>query len=205
MTGSSVVAFLIASFTLAMVPGVGTAMLLRQSARGGRKAAVATVAGMEVGVAVWAVAAALGLSVLLVASEIAYQVLRVAGVVVLIGFGVKALVGRGAAERGERDDERREGRGGGFRSGLLVNLANPKLAVFAVSFLPQFVSPGAGRWVLVLLAVAWVVVDTLWYLLVLALLTKLMDVLKRPRVRVVLERISGVALVGLGVRLAVEG
>ncbi|MFC5286927.1 LysE family translocator [Actinokineospora guangxiensis] len=198
MTGSSVVAFLIASFTLAMVPGAGTATLLRQSARGGRRAAVATVAGLEVGVAVWAVAAALGLSVVLVASEVGYQVLRVAGVVVLIGFGVKALVGRSGPKAGAP-------RGGGFRSGLLVNLVNPKLAVFAVSFLPQFVSPGAGRWVLVLLAVAWVVVDTIWYLLVLALLATLADVLGRPRVRVVLERVSGVALVGLGVRLAVAG
>lgn len=198
MTGSGVVAFLIASFTLAMVPGVGTAMLLRQSARGGRKAAVATVAGMEVGVAVWAVAAALGLSVLLVASEIAYEVMRVVGVVVLIGFGIKALVARAAPESEPRS-------GGGFRAGLLVNLANPKLAVFAVSFLPQFVEPGAGRWVLVALAVAWVVVDTVWYLLVLALLTRLMELLKRPRVRTVLERVSGVALVGLGVKLAVEG
>jgi threonine/homoserine/homoserine lactone efflux protein len=199
MTGSSVVAFLIASFTLAVVPGVGTAMLLRQAARGGRTAAVATVAGMEVGVAVWAFGAALGLSVVLIASEVAYQVLRVAGVVVLIGFGVRALVGRSAPEVGG------VARGGGFRSGLLVNLANPKLAVFAVSFLPQFVPPGAGRWVLVLLAVAWVVIDTVWYLLVLALLATLADVLQRPRVRVVLERVSGVALVGLGVRLAVGG
>ncbi|GAA4420049.1 LysE family translocator [Actinokineospora soli] len=199
MTGSSVVAFLIASFTLAMVPGVGTAMLLRQSARGGRKAAVATVAGMEVGVAVWALAAALGLSVLLVASEIAYQVLRVVGVAVLLVFGVKALLARAVPETVAPPS------GGSFRSGLVVNLANPKLAVFAVSFLPQFVTPGAARWVLVVLAVAWVVIDTLWYLLILALLTRVMDALKRPRVRVALERVSGVALVGLGVKLAVEG
>ncbi|MGW5050433.1 LysE family translocator [Actinokineospora sp. NPDC004072] len=199
MTSSSLVAFMIASFTLAMVPGVGTAMLLRQSLRGGRKAAAATVAGMEVGVAVWAVAAALGLSVLLVASEIAYQVLRVAGVAVLLFFGIKALIARRVP------DEQVPAKGNGFRSGLVVNLANPKLAVFAVSFLPQFVTPGASRWVLVLLAIGWVVIDTLWYLLVLALLTRVMDVLKRPRVRTVLERVSGVALVGLGVKLAVEG
>lgn len=200
MTGDGAAAFLIASFTLAMVPGVGTAMLLRQSARGGRRAAVATVAGMEVGVAVWAVAAALGLSVLLVASEVAYQVMRVAGVVVLVGFGVKALLARG-----EREDTVAPTSGSGFRAGLLVNLANPKLAVFAVSFLPQFVAPGAGRWVLVALAAAWVLVDTAWYLLILALLTRLTALLSRPRVRTALERVSGVALVGLGVKLAVDG
>ncbi|MGX7825569.1 LysE family translocator [Actinokineospora sp. 24-640] len=200
MTGSSLLAFLVASITVAMVPGVGTAMLLRQAARGGRQAAVATVVGMETAVAVWALAAALGLSVLLVASEVAYQVLRVAGVVVLVGFGVKALVSRVGIEVTVAESRHR-----GFRAGLLANLANPKMAVFAVSFLPQFVTPGAGRWVLVALAVAWVAIDTLWYLLVLALLTRVMELLKRPRVRLVLERVSGVALVGLGVRLAVEG
>jgi threonine/homoserine/homoserine lactone efflux protein len=68
MTWSGLLAFLLASLLLAMVPGVGTAMLVKQSVRGGRRGALATMAGMEVGVAVWAFAAVLGLSVLLVAS-----------------------------------------------------------------------------------------------------------------------------------------
>ena len=117
----------------------------------------------------------------------------------LIGFGIKALVARAGRESAVEPTS-----GSGFRAGLAVNLANPKLAVFAVSFLPQFVEPGAGRWVLVALAAAWVVVDTTWYLLVLALLTRVMDLLKRPRVRTALERVSGIALIGLGVKLAVD-
>lgn len=187
-------AFLLASFLLAMVPGVGTAMLFRQSVRGGRRAALATVAGLESGVAVWAAAAGLGLSVLLVASEVAYQVLRVAGVVVLLWFGVRALFGR------HREPD--ETAGGGFRAGLLVNLANPKLAVFAISFLPQFVPPGASHAALLALAALWVVVDTIWYLLIATLLTRLVGILRKSSL---VERISGVALIGLGVRLAVEG
>jgi threonine/homoserine/homoserine lactone efflux protein len=187
-------AFLLASFLLAMVPGVGTAMLVRQSVRGGRRAALATVAGLESGVAVWAAAAGLGLSVLLVASEVAYQVLRVTGVVVLLWFGVRALFGR------HREPD--ETAGGGFRAGLLVNLANPKLAVFAISFLPQFVPPGASHAALLALAALWVVVDTIWYLLIATLLTRLVGILRKSSL---VERISGVALIGLGVRLAVEG
>jgi threonine/homoserine/homoserine lactone efflux protein len=187
-------AFLLASFLLAMVPGVGTAMLVRQSVRGGRRAALATVAGLESGVAVWAAAAGLGLLVLLVASEVAYQVLRVTGVVVLLWFGVRALFGR------HREPD--ETAGGGFRAGLLVNLANPKLAVFAISFLPQFVPPGASHAALLALAALWVVVDTIWYLLIATLLTRLVGILRKSSL---VERISGVALIGLGVRLAVEG
>lgn len=186
-------AFLLASFLLAMVPGVGTAMLVRQSVRGGRRAALATVAGLEAGVAVWAAAAGLGLSVLLVASEVAYQVLRIAGVGVLLWFGVRALFGR-HREPGEQG-------GHGFRAGLLVNLANPKLAVFAISFLPQFVPPGAGHTALLALAALWVVIDTVWYLLIATLLARIAGLLRRSSL---VERLSGVALIGLGVRLAVE-
>src|SRR5919198_2472183 len=101
MTWSGLMAFLFASFVLAMVPGVGTAMLVRQSVRGGRRAALATVAGLETGVAVWAVAAGLGLSVLLVASEVAYQALRVVGVGVLLWFGVRALFSKPPRDDGD--------------------------------------------------------------------------------------------------------
>ncbi|GAA3026484.1 LysE family translocator [Actinokineospora globicatena] len=199
MTWSGFLAFLLASLILAMVPGVGTAMLLRQSIKGGRRGALATVAGMEVGVAVWAVAAAFGLSVLLVASEVAYQALRIGGVAVLLWFGARALFGK-------HDDSEPVAptSGSGFRSGLVVNVANPKLAVFAISFLPQFVEPGAPRWVLVALAGVWVLVDTLWYLLVIALLSRIMGWLRRSAVRRRLERVSGAVLIGLGIKLAVQ-
>ncbi|HEV8562797.1 MAG TPA: LysE family transporter [Actinophytocola sp.] len=85
-----------------------------------------------------------------------------------------------------------------------MNLANPKLAVFAISFLPQFVAPGSPRWALVALAALWVVVDTVWYLLIVALLTRILGWLRRSVVRRRLERVSGAVLIGLGVRLAVE-
>jgi len=180
------------------VPGVGTAMLVRQSVRGGRRGALATVAGMEVGVAFWAMAAGLGLSVLLLASNLAYQTLRIAGVVVLLWFGIRALFGRHKPEKSPPSA------GSGFRAGLLTNLANPKLAVFAISFLPQFVPPDSERWTLLALAALWVVVDTVWYLGIVVLLSRIIGWLKRSEVRRRLERISGVVLIGLGIKLAVE-
>lgn len=200
MTWSGLLAFLLASFLLAMVPGVGTAMLLKQSVRGGRRGALATVAGMELGVAVWAVAAAFGLSVLLLASQVAYEVLRVAGVCVLLWFGIRALIGRHKPD----STEAKPTAGSGFRAGALVNLANPKLAVFAISFLPQFVPADGGHWALVMLAVLWVVVDTVWYLMIVGLLTRIMRWLRRSEIRRRLERISGAVLIALGIRLALE-
>jgi threonine/homoserine/homoserine lactone efflux protein len=195
MTVASFATFLLASFLLAIVPGVGTAMLVKQFVRGGRQAALATVAGLQLGVAFWAVAAGLGLSVLLVASEVAYQALRIAGVVVLFWFGMRALFGRHKESSASTP-------GGGFRAGLLVNLANPKLAVFAISFLPQFVAPGAGRWVLLTLAAVWVVIDTVWYLIIASLLNTMISWLRRHQSK--LERLTGAVLVGLGIKLALD-
>jgi len=124
MTWSGLLAFLLASFVLAMVPGVGTAMLVKQSVRGGRRGALATVAGMEVGVAVWAVAAGLGLSMLLFASRVAYEVLRVVGVCVLLWFGVRALFGR----HRPAVDATGPTAGSGFRAGLRPAHQDPALA-----------------------------------------------------------------------------
>ncbi|MEU7475297.1 LysE family translocator [Lentzea sp. NPDC042327] len=193
----NIVAFVAASFLIALSPGPGTAVVLRQSVHG-RRAALATVFGMEVGVACWAVAAALGLSVLLTASEIAYHALRIGGAVFLVYLGVKALVSRSLPTEAPPP-------GRAFRSGLVVNLANPKLGVFAISFLPQFAPAGeSGQGVLLLLAAGWVVVDTVWYLVVVAVLHAVRGWLARPRVRTALEKLSGGVLLALGVRLVLD-
>ncbi|MEU5694746.1 LysE family translocator [Actinosynnema sp. NPDC020468] len=194
---SHLTAFVAASFLIALSPGPGTAMVLRQSVRG-RGSALATVAGMEVGVACWAVAAALGLSVLLTASEVAYHALRIAGALFLVYLGVKAFLSASRPPSVEPPTS------AAFRSGLVVNLANPKLGVFAVSFLPQFLPVDAGKGVLVVFALVWVAVDTAWYLVLVTLLDRIRGVLSRSGVRRALERVSGGVLVALGLRLVLD-
>lgn len=193
-------ALIAASFLIALSPGPGTALVLRQSVRG-RRGALATVIGMEVGVACWAVAAALGLSVLLTASEFAYHALRITGALFLVYLGLKALFSRHDAAQTAPEQLT----SAAFRAGLVVNLANPKLGVFAISFLPQFLpssEPGTG--VLLLFALVWVLVDTAWYLVVVGVLHRIRGWLGRPRVRRTLERVSGGVLVALGLRLVLS-
>ncbi|MEV0680906.1 LysE family translocator [Actinosynnema sp. NPDC050436] len=194
---SNLAAFVAASFLIALSPGPGTALVLRQSVRG-RAHALATVFGMELAVAVWAVAAALGLSVLLTASEVAYHALRITGAVFLVYLGVKAIRSAG------RPLPEAPPAGHAFRAGLVVNLANPKLGVFAISFLPQFLPADAGRGALLLFALVWVAVDTAWYLVVVGVLDRVRGWLVRARVRRVLERVSGGVLVALGLRLVLD-
>jgi threonine/homoserine/homoserine lactone efflux protein len=199
---TSLIAFLAASLLLALFPGPGTALVLRQAVRGGRRAALATVIGMELGVLVWALAAAFGISVLLTASEIAYTTLRIIGVAVLLWIGVRSLL---HARRPDTGPAQAPSTAKGVRAGLLVNLANPKLGVFAVSFLPQFVAPGPGHQAtLVTLALLWVLVDTVWYLVIVMLLDRISRWLHKAVVRKRLEQLSGVVLIGLGARLALD-
>ncbi|TYB41380.1 LysE family translocator [Actinomadura chibensis] len=216
----SLVAFAGAAVLIAMAPGPSTVVIMRVSVRSGRRAGLAAVLGNETGVLVWGVAAAVGLSALLAASRLAYDGLRVAGAAVLVWFGVRALWHARRRVGDDRDDgvaaagdggpgDGGAGDGGGpsgwrwYRLGLVTNFANPKAGVFAVSFLPQFVPDG---WpvpvVLVGFSVLWALIDLAWYAVVVWLAGAARRVLVRPVVRRRLDQVSGVVLVGLGVRLA---
>jgi threonine/homoserine/homoserine lactone efflux protein len=172
---------------------------------------VASVLGNEVGVLVWGLAAAFGLSALLVASRFAYDGIRLMGAGVLVWFGLRSLW-RARAAAGEPRGDLPAPVGSvwrSFRLGVLTNLANPKAGVFAVSFLPQFVPQFVPQGApvpatLVVFSVLWTLIDAVWYLGIVWLVGRVRGVLERPRVRRRLERISGVVLVGLGVRLAAE-
>ncbi|MFI9591423.1 LysE family translocator [Nonomuraea sp. NPDC052265] len=197
-------AFVGACFLVAMVPGVSTAIILRQTLRSGRGSGLAATLGNETGILLWALAAAFGLSALLVASQVAYDVMRVTGAVVLVVMGAQALW---QARKGSppAEGEVVAGLRGSYLSGLGTCLANPKAAVFAMSFLPQFVPSGQNvPLTLVSLAVVWVLVDTVWYGLLIWTVAKAKDFLGRPAVRRRLEQISGVVLIGLGVRLVLD-
>ncbi|WUI03217.1 LysE family translocator [Spirillospora sp. NBC_00431] len=212
----SLLAFAGAAVLIAMAPGPSTVVIMRQSMRSGRRAGLVTVLGNETGVLAWGVAAAVGLSALLAASRLAYDGLRVAGAVVLVWFGVRALwqARRGGAPDGPAEaggEAVVDAPGGGFsawrcyRLGLVTNFANPKAGVFAVSFLPQFVPEGwSVPVVLVVFSVLWALIDLAWYGVVVWLVGAARRVLVRPVVRRRLEQVSGVVLVGLGVRLAAE-
>ncbi|GAA5768155.1 leucine efflux protein [Streptosporangium roseum] len=175
--------------------------------RSGRRAGTAAVLGNEVGWLSWSVAAALGLSALPALSQLAYDMLRLAGAAFLIYLGVKALW---SARRGEHGPAKAVERapdswGRNFRLGLVTNLANPKAGLFAMSFLPQFVPPGAPVLsTLLLLAVVSTVIDLVWYLGIVWLVGAARRFFSQPRVRRRLEQVSGLMLVALGVRLAAE-
>jgi threonine/homoserine/homoserine lactone efflux protein len=195
----SIPEFLIVALVVTMTPGPGTAMIIRVAARDGRRSALSAVAGNSCGVLLWGGLSAVGVSSLILASEVAYDVLRIGGAAVLVVLGVRSLLYRGT--QSEPDPAR--GRHG-WRLGLLTSVANPKLAVFFVALLPQFLAPDAAV-LPAALAMAAVIVafDVLWFSM-LAWLVDRAGTLLRPRLHRLLERVTGAVLVGLGVRLVAE-
>ncbi|WP_031521993.1 LysE family translocator [Streptomyces sp. NRRL F-5123] len=207
--------FLGACTLIAASPGPSTLLIIRQSLRS-RRAGFLTVLGNETGVFVWGTVAAFGLTALLAASQVAYDVMRVVGAVTLIGFGVRTLLEarRGAPGGTNSTDGTDEGKAAqplarsgfaSYRSGLLLNLANPKAAVFAMSFLPQFVPSGAPQLpTMIGLAALWAVFEVGYYGMYVWFVGRLQHVISRAAVRRRLEQVSGGVLLLLGVRMAVE-
>jgi threonine/homoserine/homoserine lactone efflux protein len=203
----TLIAFAGAAAVVALVPGPSTAIIVRQSVTAGRRAGVAAMLGNECGVVLWGLAAAFGLSALLLASTIAYDAMRIVGAVFLVTLGARALwrSRRPAAPAADEAPVRAGSRWRAFRLGLLTNFANPKAGVFAVSFLPQFVPAGASVLpVLIALSLVWALIDMVWYLALIWLAGRAGRAFGRPSVRRRLEQVSGVVLVGLGLRLAAE-
>ncbi|MFG1946440.1 LysE family translocator [Nonomuraea sp. NPDC048826] len=202
-------AFIGACVLVAMVPGVSTAVILRQTLRSGRGSGMAATLGNETGILLWGLSAAFGLSALVLASQLAYDAMRITGAVILVVMGAQALWqarkgAAGAAPAVEAPPV--AGHRRAYLAGLATCAANPKAAVFAMSFLPQFVPQGADvPLTLVTLAVVWVLVDVLWYGVLVWTVARAKDLLGRPSVKRRLEQVSGAVLIGLGVRLVVEG
>jgi threonine/homoserine/homoserine lactone efflux protein len=191
---------------ITVTPGAGTAMVVRSSMRGGWRAGVLTIAGNEVGVVVWGLLSVLGVSALVAASEIAFLALKVTGAAVLLWLGVQSL--RRARTGGavpDRTAPRRPGGHRAFRAGVVTSLANPKLAVFFVALFPQFVDGRSGVLAVTLLMATLIVAfDFVWYTAIAVAVSRSKRAYSGSRLARSLEAATGVVLVGLGLRIALE-
>lgn len=200
--------FVLTCLLLAVVPGPSLAVLINQTVRHGRGAGLATVLGNTTGLLLWAVASAFGLSALIQASEVAFVVLKVVGAVYLCWLGVRTLVrSRATATPAEVDVPETVGSPlAAYRAGAITNLANPKAAALYLALLPQFL-PADGN-VLAdtfVLAAVQMAISASWYALVVVAIGMVRRTLARPAVKARIEQISGLVLVGLGLRMALLG
>ncbi|MBN6057429.1 LysE family translocator [Nonomuraea sp. RK-328] len=204
--GASVASFAVVVALLTVTPGLDTALILRTSVVAGRRPAWGVVLGVQLGTLVWGVLTAAGLSALLTASQLAYDVLRWAGAAYLVWMGARMLLTRAAKEAAPEEEGRQETRfRTGFRRGLVTNLLNPKVGAFYVAMLPQFIPDDAPHAVMgLLLAGVHVAEGLVWSTVLIGFATLMSGVLRTARVRRLLDRITGVVIVGFGLRLAVD-
>jgi len=210
MTSGSgpILAFTLVALVLTLTPGADTLLVIRNTLRGGRTYGWATTVGITSGVLVHAVLSSVGLSVILARSAAAFEIVKLAGAAYLIVLGLQSIL------RARRDTDPTRGAGlpsrrlrhrTGFTEGLLTNLLNPKVAIFYLAFLPQFISPGDPVLARsVLLAGIHNLLGLLWLGGLAATVARSRVWLARPSVSRWTGWISGSILAGLGVRLALE-
>ena len=198
--------FVVAALALLLVPGPAVLYVVARSIHQGRRAGLASVLGIHVGTLVHIAAATAGLSALLVSSSVAFTVVKIAGAVYLVGLGLWTLFSRRpeaeVALGGERNLRR------AFAQGIVVNVLNPKTALFFLAFLPQFVDPDASHPAVqiavlgLLFALLGLVTDSLWAIAA----GTAGRVLRRSRRFLRTQRyVAGTVYVGLGVATAFAG
>jgi threonine/homoserine/homoserine lactone efflux protein len=232
---TNLAAFLGIAILVIVTPGQDTALTIRNTLVGGRRAGIATGGGVVSGLATWTVASSAGLAALIVASQPLFLAVRLIGAAYLVFLGLQAIRAAfflrpspspsgGGSGWGQMIPSPSGGgsgwgqmipspSGGGsgwglrpltaFRQGLFSNLSNPKIVVFFLSLLPQFVTRGATAFMgLLLLGAIFCTITLTWLTLYAIVVARIGDFLRRDRIRRAMEATTGLVLVGLGVRLA---
>lgn len=196
---------------LTLVPGPDMAVVTRRAVARGRADGLRTVAGITAGLLLWGVLTVAGLAALLAASAEVYLVVKLAGAAYLCFLGVQALRRPGAepqpgdgsgSARGEERGDRRD-RSSAWRTGLVSNALNPKIAVFYTGLLPALAPSGLRPALgMALLVLVHVVLTVVWLATYVYVLSRARRFFSRPRVRRALDRVTGVVLIGFGIRVA---
>jgi threonine/homoserine/homoserine lactone efflux protein len=203
----AVLGFAAASTLVVLLPGPDTLVVVRNLVRGGRRQAIRTVLGVLTGLALWMLAAVVGLAAVLRASEAGYEALKIAGACYLLWLAFESLRGRSAPQVAAPDETpaRRGLLGSGYGAGLATNLLNPKVGVFFIAFLPGFVPHGSDVALTSLLfGSIFVVEGMLYFAILISLADRVVGWMTRPSTRRWLDRLAGVVFVGFAARLATD-
>jgi len=202
-----VLLFIVAAGLLTITPGADTAMVLRTSTSCGPRDGVAASVGICLGLLVWGMSSAFGLTALLAASERAFNIVKWMGAAYLVYLGIKLLARPRTSMSVDTASSGRPATGsrnkGAFYRGFLSNILNPKVGIFYVTFLPQFIPSGANYAAFSLLLTGIHLLITLaWFATLIALTIPLTGFLVKPQVVRNLDRLTGCVFVGFGCKLA---
>jgi threonine/homoserine/homoserine lactone efflux protein len=196
--------FIATAIVLVITPGQDTFFILGRSLASGRAAGIAAALGITAGSVVHTFLAALGLSALLAASPYAFMAVKLAGAAYLIYIGARALMSRSSGLPREAREEH-DGRWAAFRSGIVTNLLNPKVGLFFLALMPQFIEATSTNKVAAFLALGltFVALGVVWCTVLAIAAARLRGwFLRRPSMATVLNRVTGAMFIALGLKLA---
>jgi len=197
--------FTAASVLIVLLPGPDSLVVVRGLVRGARRGGVLTAAGVLCGLLVWVTATALGVSALLRASEVGYDVLKIVGACYLTWLGVRSLLSVRRTTHETVAVEAIETMRSGFWAGFLTDILNPKVGVFFVSFLPGFVPAGQSvGWITLGFGLWYAVLTAAYFATLVAVSSTVATWMSTARIRRRLDALTGMVLVGFGLRLATE-
>jgi len=198
---------------LTITPGADMAVVTKVALEQNRQAALRTTVGIVTGLMLWATASAVGLAAILTASATAFTIIKFAGAAYLLWLGIQSLWPKRRQQEATSPPPAGDVHGAldspasrsPFRRGLLSNLLNPKVGIFYTTFLPQFIAPGQPVLATsLLLAAIHGVMGLIWLSWYAFMVARAGDVLRRPSIKRLLDRVTGVVLIAFGLRLAVE-
>lgn len=199
----SLLAFSLAALLLTLTPGLDTALILRTACAEGGKKAFQAALGIDVGCFIWGALVALGLGALLAVSELAYTILKICGAAYLCWLGLQLL--RRPRTTFSHSENGLPSQGNWFIKGMLGNVLNPKIGIFYVSFLPQFIPAGHSPliWTFILVSIH-VAIGTLWSVTLILSTHFASDILKKSRVVKAMDRATGFLFLGFAAKLALS-
>ena len=199
---ASYLAFLGVSLLVICTPGQDTALTIRNTLLGGRRAGVATAIGVSAGQAAWTIATSAGLAVVIAASAPLFFAVNLAGAAYLIYLGVRALLS--AVRRQETHAAVRPSLSSPLLQGFVSNLSNAKMVAFFISLLPPFAGPHPSFWLLLALGFNFCLLTLGWLIGYAFAVERMSRWLRLDRVRRAIDGLLGAVLVGLGLRVGVQ-
>ncbi|AXK18287.1 LysE family translocator [Bacillus toyonensis] len=200
--------FIIMSICLIILPGPDTAMATKNTLVAGKMGGVKTVFGTCVALLIHTLAAVIGLSALIVKSALLFSIFKYVGALYLIYIGIKALLAVKNKEGVNTNDvsiNNDKEHTSCFRQGFLTNLLNPKIAVFFLTFLPQFLNPSHNTFIqLLVMGLTYLVLTIIWFAFYIFLIDKISAFMKKPKTQRYIQGLTGIVLIGFGIKLAFE-
>ncbi|MBX9998205.1 MULTISPECIES: LysE family translocator [Priestia] len=200
--------FVITCIFLIILPGPDTAIMTKNTLTVGKQGGFKTMLGICCALSIHTLTAIVGLSAIIAKSALLFSIFKYIGAVYLIYLGIKSLWtlrNKNTTETIEPIAKSKYKNEFSFKQGFLTNLLNPKIAVFFLTFLPQFVNPESHTFMpFLILGITYIVLTIVWYLFYIYLLNQISSFMKKPKTQKVIEGITGTILIGFGIKLALE-